>query len=318
MRQKCVAIVGPTASGKSALGIALAKTYNGEVVSADSRQIYRGMDIGTAKPFRDRGAKSKGYVSEGIRHHLIDIRNPNQSYTLAHYKRDAVRAIHAIVSRGKLPIIVGGTGLYVSAVTENWSIPSVKPNPTLREKLALRTKHEGIESVYHELIKHDPEAACIVDSKNPRRVIRALEVALAAQKPFSVVRAKGPPLFSVLTIGIALPKPVLQERIDKRVQTMIQAGLIPEVKRLIRIYGLSAAPFDAIGYREIIHCLAGRVPLEDAIADIKKNTWSYAKRQVTWFKKDTSIVWISRVGEAGKTIARFLQQHRKTLSRIHI
>jgi len=307
MRQKCVAIVGPTASGKSALGIALAKTHNGEVVSADSRQIYRGMDIGTAKPARDRGTARTGYVSEGIRHHLIDIRNPNQSYTLANYKQDAVRAIRGIIKRGKLPIIVGGTGLYVSAVTENWNIPAVKPNRTLREKLALRIKHEGIEPVYHELIKHDPEAACIVDSKNPRRVIRALEVTLATQKPFSAVRAKGPPLFSVLTIGIASSKPVLREKIDKRVQTMIQAGLLLEVKRLIRIYGLSAAPFDAIGYREIIHCLAGRVPLEDAIADVKKNTWGYAKRQVTWFKKDAEITWINRKAEARKIIARFLQ-----------
>ncbi|MEX2033099.1 MAG: tRNA (adenosine(37)-N6)-dimethylallyltransferase MiaA, partial [Candidatus Colwellbacteria bacterium] len=275
---KILVIVGPTTSGKTNLGIKLGKKTNGEIVSADSRQIYRELDVGTAKPTLKE--------QQTIPHHLIDIRDPNQSYSVAQYKRDCVKVIREILDRGKLPIIVGGTGLYVKAIVDNLSIPQVKADPLLRKKLEQELQNKGLNFLYGKLIKIDPEAAYIIDPYNPRRVIRALEVAISAKKPFSQTRRQGKPLFDFLQIGVSRPKEKLKERIGKRIDMMIKEGLVDEVKNLIKKYPARTHAFEAIGYREIIDYLQGETSLEQAIALMKINTWRYAKRQLTWFRKD--------------------------------
>jgi len=355
---KIIVIVGSTASGKSALAIKIAKhlsqhSTGAEIVSADSRQIYRGMDIGTAKPEIQRilGISNFAYsaeaasaakagqfliskqtpnpksqklknlitnplIAEGISHYLIDIKNPDQEYTVARYKKDCIAAIRKILKKGKLPILVGGTGLYVKAVVENLEIPAVKPNPDLRRKLEQRIEKQGLETLCRELVERDPEAAQTVDAKNPRRVIRALEIAMMTKRPFSSQRKKGQALFDPLKIGIMPPRDEFRKRIEGRVDEMVNNGLVAEVKNLIKKYGTKPAAFDAIGYREIIDYLQAQTNVEnfprksailnEAIDVIKKNTLSFAKRQMTWFKKDPEIKWIKNDREALALIEEFL------------
>ncbi len=304
---KILVIVGPTASGKTALSIELAKKLNGEIVSADSRQVYRGMDIGTAKPpisHVPKGASVKSSAPKkrsgsgavkyayGIPHHLIDIKNPNEDYAVAEYKRDAITAIRGILKRGKFPILVGGTGLYVKAVVENLDIPKVIANVRLRRKLEQVIRNKGVAYLFQKLIALDPEAAYIVDPKNPRRVIRALEVTLTTGKPFTAQRTKGVPLFDAKIIGMKVPGGILRRRIEQRVDEMMRDGLIKETSGLYKKYGKVKA-LDAIGYREIIDFLEKKIPLAEAVRQIKLNTWRYARRQMTWFRKDENIRWIS-------------------------
>jgi tRNA dimethylallyltransferase len=292
---KLIVILGPTASGKTSLAIKLAKEFNGEIVSADSRQIYRGMDIGTAKPLD----------LEGIPHHLLDIKTPYQNYTVAEYKEDAIKIIKDIQSLGKLPILAGGTGLYIKAVVENLDIPKVEPDPVLRKKIENDITEKGLEFVFNQLIELDPEAAYIVDPKNPRRVVRALEVTLLTNKPFSEQRKHGNPLFDVLELGISVPNEKLKDRIDFRVDEMAKEGLVDEVKSLVEKYGANQQAFDAIGYREIIEFLLNKITLSQALENMKMNTWHFAKRQMTWFKKDPKIRWISCYGEAENLVEKF-------------
>lgn len=296
---KIIAVVGPTASGKTALGIALAKKFGGEIVSADSRQIYRGMDIGTAKP--------SAAERHAVPHHLIDIKDPDEDYTVADYQRDAFAAIDDILVRGKTPIIVGGTGLYVHAVVENLDIPKTVANPKLRAEIENDIARDGLDAAFKRLVALDPEAAYVVDPKNPRRVTRALEVALATGQPFTAQRIKHAPRYETLTLGLNPPPEALRERIDRRVDEMMRDGLVDEVRALVKKYGATPAAFDAIGYREVISYLNRRSSLEDAAAAIKMNTWHYAKRQLTWFKKTPSIRWVDDSDEAFSLVHNFLR-----------
>ncbi len=311
---KLICVVGPTASGKTALSIKLARKFGGEIVSADSRQIYRGMDIGTAKAVKQlpltpslakEGAKGEFY-SHDIKHHLINIRNPNQPYTLAQYQHDAIKTIDKIIKSGKVPFLVGGTGLYVWAVVNNLLIPEVYPNKKLRLKLERQTQKYGLGFLYQKLIKLDPEAAYIVDPKNPRRVIRALEIALSTKKPFSETRKRGPRLFDELILGINLSPQELKKRIEKRTKQMIRLGLVREITSLVKKYGAKQTTFDAIGYREIIGHLRGKLKLQEAIDQINKNSWRFSRRQMTWFRK-MPVVWIKNQIQAEQKIKRFLQ-----------
>ncbi len=295
---RIIVIVGPTASGKTDLGIKLAKKFNGEIVSADSRQIYRGMDTGTAKPPKhERG---------GTPHYLIDIRNPNEDYSVAGFKKDATAAIKKILHRKKLPILVGGTGLYVKTVVDNLNIPAVKADPLLRKKLEKEIDHNGLGRLFQKLIELDPEAAYIVDPKNPRRVIRALEVALKTKKPFSATQKTGPPPFSTLKIGLRPTKEILKKKIEARAEQMFKNGLVKEVEKLVKKYGSDHKAFDAIGYREIVDYLDGKITLGEAEELVKKNTWHYAKRQMTWFKKDKEIHWVKPGREPLTLLRKFL------------
>jgi tRNA dimethylallyltransferase len=297
-KPKIIAIVGPTASGKTSLSLAIAKKYHGEVISADSRQIYRGMDIGTAK--------ASSAELQTVPHHLINIKNPDENYTVAEYKHNAELAIADILKRKKLPMLVGGTGLYVQAVLENLDIPEIKADPELRAKIESDIKEKGLDAVFEELVRLDPEAAYVVNPKNPRRVVRALEVAITTGKPFTAQRKKLEPPFDALKIGINPPPEILRERINLRIDLMMQDGLVDEVQQLIEKYGADCVAFDAIGYREIIDYLKNKISLQKAIEDMKLNTWHYAKRQMTWFKRDKEIHWIQNAEEAGKLVEEFL------------
>ncbi len=304
-KPKLIVVVGPTASGKSALAVRLAKKFTGEIISADSRQIYRGMDIGTAKPVRDTRAGISFY-SEGIRHHLIDIKNPDQDYTVAEYKKDAIAAIRQVIKRKKLPILVGGTGLYIQAVTENLDIPHVPPNPHLRLKLEDRLKRESLSKLFEDLVRLDPEAAYVVDGKNPRRVLRALEVAISTGRPFTVQRRKSEPLFRTLKLGIHTPPAILRNRINARVREMVWDGLAKEVGKLVKKYGAGRRALDTIGYREVVPFLKGGADLVRVEKDIQRNTWRYAKRQMTWFRRDKDTLWVKDAKEAEKLVKKFL------------
>lgn len=297
---KLIVIIGPTASGKTGLAIKIAKKFGGEIVSADSRQIYRGMDIGTAKPPKKEMA--------AIPHHLIDIKNPDENYTVAEYKKDAVKAIRKIIKKNKLPILIGGTGLYIKSVIDNLDIPNVPPDAKLRARLEKEIQKKGLAFVFQKLVRLDPEAAYIVDPRNPRRIIRALEIALKTKKPFSAQRKTGRPIFDFIEFGIYWPKEKLDERINKRVDLMMREGLLKEVDGLVKKFGASRQSFDAIGYREIIDYLNGKTTLAETMELMKKNTKNYAKRQMTWFKKDEKIRWVKSKKETEKLAAEFIRR----------
>ena len=297
--KKIIVVLGPTASGKSELAVKLARQFNGEIVSADSRQIYKGMDIGTAK-------------TKNI--HLTDIVRPDQDFTLAQYKKLAVKKIKDIHQRGKLPFLVGGTGLYIQAIVDNLKIPEVKPNAKLRAKLEKEIEEKGLQKVYQKLIKLDPQSKSFVDPKNPRRIIRALEVCLMAKKPFSQSREKGKPLFDVLQIGLKIPQEKLDKKIGQRVEKMMQAGLVEENKKLIKKYSPNLPALNSIGYKEIIQYLQRKIALTEAKKLIKLHTRQYARRQMTWFKKHPApeqvqcrtsnrIKWIKNYQQAAKLVA---------------
>ena len=313
-----IVILGPTASGKSALAIKLAKQFNGEIISADSRQVYKEMDIGTAKEEQTGAAPSWGlplFVSakslgsdprEGQTLNLIDIVRPDQEFTLAQYKKLAIKTINDIHKRNKLPFLVGGAGLYIWAVVNNLQIPQIKPQPELRLKLEKEIKRKGIEKAYQKLLKLDPKAKYFVEPNNPRRIIRALEVCLSTGQPFSKQRKKGRPLFSVCQIGLNPPKNVLNKKIDRRTEKMIQAGLIDEVKNLAQKYSFNLPSMSGIGYQEIGQYLRNEIDLEKAKELIKLHTRQYSRRQISWFKRDKRIHWIKNYQEAEKLVKDFL------------
>jgi len=311
VNKKLIVILGPTASGKSKLAVKLALRLNSgqakkqfgindaEIISADSRQIYKEMDIGTAKP-----TKKERKI---VKHYLIDIKKPSRHYTVAEYKKEVIKTINKIIKSGKIPFLVGGTGLYIKAVVDNLEIPEVKPDWKLRRKLESKIEKEGLKSVYEELIKADPEAAYIIDPNNPRRIIRALEVAIKTKKPFSQQRKKGEPLFNTLEIGLNPNKKKLIENIKKRTDKMVKVGLVKEVKNLIKKYNKNLSTFGTIGYREIIEYLDGKITLPKAIENMNKNTWHFARRQMTWFRGDKRIKWIKNYKEAEKLLKKFLE-----------
>jgi tRNA dimethylallyltransferase len=291
---KLIVIIGPTASGKSDLAVKLARRFNGEIVSADSRQIYQEMDIGTAKP-------TKRQMS-GVSHHLIDVVKPNQEFTLVQYKKLAVKIIKNIQERGRLPFLVGGTGLYIQAIVDNLQIPQVKPNKKIRNKLEKLTNQQ----LFNQLKKLDPLSAEVIDQQNKRRLIRALEVCLVTKKPFSKQREKGQPLFEIRQIGLKIDKEALNKKIDQRVEKMIQTGLVEEVKKLSEKYHSQLPAMSGIGYQEIGQYLQSRINLEQAKELIKEHTRQYTRRQMTWFKRDKRIYWVENYPAALKIISDFL------------
>ena len=286
-RPPLVVIVGPTAAGKSALALTLAQRLGGEIVSADSRQVYRYMDVGTAKPTLEEQAL--------VPHHLVDVVDPDGEYTLAHFQADAYRAIDAIHARGKLPLLVGGTGLYVRSVVEGLRIPAVPPRPELRAALEARARAEGHEAILAELAARDPLAAARIDPRNVRRVIRAIEVCEVSGRPFSSFQESDPPPYSVLTIGVRAEREVLYARIDARVDAQIAAGLVAENERLVaRGYGYDLPAMSGLGYRQIGMYLRGEVTLARAIEILKFETHRFARNQHAWFRPDDPrIHWLA-------------------------
>ena len=299
-KPKLIVILGPTASGKTGLGLELAEKFKGEIVNADSRQIYKEMDIGTGKIESRKFIKSKVYkIKSPI--HLINIINPDEKFSLAQYKKLAINKIGEIQKRNKIPFLVGGTGLYISSVIDNLEIPKAPPNNKIREKL----EKLNSEELFEKLKEIDLKSAEIIGENNKRKLIRALEVYEITGKPFSVQQIKGKALFNVLQIGIKTNREELYKKIDQRVDKMIKIGLIEEVKNLTEKYSFDLPAMSGIGYQEIGLYLQNKTALEEAVQRTKFRTHQYARRQMTWFRKDKRIEWVENYEEAEELINRF-------------
>ena len=283
MMKRVVAIVGPTGVGKSALALRLARDFDGEIISADSRQVYRYLDIGTAKTTRAEQAS--------VPHHLIDIVDPDQDFSLAHYQELAYKAIDNVSSRGHLPVLAGGSGLYIWAVLEGWQIPRVAPDTALRKRLEGRAAAGEAATLYEELKQLDVEAADRIDPRNVRRVIRALEITQNPGANSKTVKIKPP--FEELIIGLTAPRDELYRRIDERIDEMVSHGLVKEVESLVsRGYRLELPSMSGIGYRQIGDYLQGKVSLEGAIQQVKNESHRLVRMQYNWFSpKDDRIKW---------------------------
>lgn len=281
-RPNLIVVLGPTASGKSALGIALAQHFHGEIVSADSRQVYRDLDIGTAKVTPQEQAL--------VPHHLLDIVDPQEVYTVAQFQQDANAVISEILARGHLPLLVGGSPHYIQAVVDNLAIPAVPPQPDLRARL----ESQSLPDLLHQLEELDPRSAAAIDRNNPRRVIRALEVCIVTGKPFSEQRSKAYPLYRSLQLGIQWPRSVLYQRIDERVDERMRQGMVQEVRDLLA-HGITHERLDAFGleYRFISRWLRGEFASEEeTVQRLKYAIHDFTRRQLTWFRRDNRILWL--------------------------
>ena len=285
-----ILIIGPTAVGKTKLAIQLAERLNGEIVSADSRLFYRGMDIGTAKPTPEEQAC--------VPHHLIDVADPDEIWSLAVFQQKATEIITDIHARGKLPFLVGGTGQYVRAVTEGWSPPKVEPDPRLRGVLEKLTDERGVHWLHEGLNRIDPGAAEKIDPRNVRRTIRALEVILTTGKLFSKQRGRSESPYNLLSIVLKRPRAELYQRVDERIEAMFATGFVDEVKGLLeKGYSPELPTMSAIGYRECIRILQGQLSIEQAKVEMRRATRVFVRRQANWFKEnDPNFHWF----EAGQ------------------
>ncbi len=272
-------LVGPTAVGKTEVSLHLAEALDAEIVSADSRLLYRGMDIGTAKPSRAVRAR--------IPHHLIDVADPDETWSLAQYQDAAYQAIADIHRRGKIPLLVGGTGQYVWAVVEGWRIPRVPPNPRLRAVLERWGERIGPEALHRRLARIDPEAAARIQPRNLRRTVRALEVIFTTGRRFSEQQTKAPPPYRILMLGLYRPRPELYARIDRRIDAMLQAGWLEEVQRLLEQgYTPDLPAMSSIGYAELAAYLLGRLSFEEAVRRIRRRSRVLVRKQANWFRMD--------------------------------
>ncbi len=294
-KPKVIIVVGPTASGKSALGVQLAKKYNGEVISADSRQVYRKLDIGTAKTTKEEMG--------GIPHHLIDIVDIEQVYSAADFKKDAAKAIEEITERSHLPIIVGGTFFYIDTLLGKVNLPEVPPNPALREKLEKKSN----EQLLYLLEEKDPRRAAAVDPENRRRLIRALEIANTLDYVPNQPAQQSP--YQALTIGIEIDRDELRDRFETRAKEWLKGGLIEEVKDLLE-GGVTRERLSEIGfeYRLVLELIDGEIDEAKFIEKFIQKNWQYAKRQMTWLKRDASIHWFERDDpEIFNSVSNFLK-----------
>ena len=285
-----IAVVGPTASGKTGWGMALAEALDGEIVGADSRQVYRGLNIGTAKPTASERAR--------VAHHCVDHVEPSVRYHLGQFRRDAMAALEVIRARGHRPVVVGGTGQYVWALLEGWDVPEVAPDPMFRRAMEARAATEGAAILHGELATIDAAAAAAIDPNNVRRVVRALEVHRATGKPISTWHATRDPLAAVI-VGPRVSREVLVGRIDDRVEAMFAAGLVAETEALIA-QGLApdAPGLESIGYREVVRHLAGELSVEEAVELTQQATRRLARRQEKWFRVDDErIQWCDTLEE---------------------
>ncbi|MCL5780954.1 MAG: tRNA (adenosine(37)-N6)-dimethylallyltransferase MiaA [Firmicutes bacterium] len=282
-----VVIVGPTASGKTDVAIELAKMVRGEVISADSILVYRGMDVGTAKPTPEE--------MQGIPHHLIDIVNPDEEFSVAMYQSAAEKLITEITGRGNLPLLVGGTGLYVRSVIDHYDFTPAPRDEGLREKLKQQAATMGAEAMHRKLAAVDPASAARLHPNDTRRVIRALEVYYQTGKPiteYQYSQQNTTPKYRLKMFGLTMDRQLLYRRIEQRVDLMLQRGLVEEVRQLMQRYDAWGTALQGLGYKEIIAYIKGECTLEDAVEILKRNTRRFAKRQLTWFKADKRIHWL--------------------------
>ncbi|MCP4141099.1 MAG: tRNA (adenosine(37)-N6)-dimethylallyltransferase MiaA [Chloroflexi bacterium] len=303
MKLPLIAIIGPTAVGKTELSLQLAERFNGEIISSDSRLFYRGMNIGTAKPSAEEMAR--------VPHHLIDVSNPDETWSLGQFQKAAAKIIEDIVGRGKIPFLVGGTGQYFRAVTEGWLPPEVKADERLRGELEKLNEEKGKEWLHAKLTMLDSVAAEKIDYRNVRRTIRALEVIMTTGKKFSSQRKQsGESPYNLLTIGLKRPRPELYERVDLRIEQMFEAGLLDEAQNLLDAgYAADLPSMSALGYRQCIAVLNGEMSQDEAIVQMKRITRVFVRRQANWFKEaDERITWFY-AGDAGL----FIQTEEKIL-----
>lgn len=302
MRSPLVVIVGPTAVGKTELAIQLAERLNGEIVSADSRLFYRGMDIGTAKPSAAEQAR--------VRHHLIDVADPDENWSLAVFQAAAREAIDDIHQRGKLPFLVGGSGQYVRAVTQGWTPPAVTPDDRLRAALEALAREHDVYWLHDRLKLLDPSAAEKIDARNLRRTVRALEVIFSTGRRFSAQGGVSDSPYRLTSVGLMRPRPELYERIDQRIESMFANGLLNEVQTLLeKGYSPALPTLSAIGYRECVAVLQGSMTLDEAKTHIKKLTRIFVRRQGNWFKEnDPQIAWFEMGARAAAEVENYLRK----------
>lgn len=309
---KLLVIVGPTGTGKTALALKLAKKFNGEIVSADSRQLYKEMDIATGKEVNElqksKVKKGEGYWDvEGVRVHLYDLLDPKETFSVAQYQQLAVQKIKEIQAENKLPILVGGTGLYIQAVIDGLNIPKSPPNLQLRARLG----NTANEDLYEELKKVDPETASEIDQNNPRRLLRALEVYYTTGEKISTLKTKYKPDYDLLLVGLTAMREELYKKADQGVETWLKLGLVAETKKLIaKGYDPKLPSMTSIGYRQITMHLEKKLSLELAVQRIKFDLHSYIRRQLTWFKLDGRINWFNitdptKSKEVGKLVSEW-------------
>ncbi len=294
---KVIVILGPTATGKSDLAVEIAKKYNGEVISADSRQVYKGLDIGTGKITKKE--------MRGVPHYLLDMVSPKKTFTVSDWKKAAEKAMKDITSRGKLPIICGGTGFYIDSVVSGIVLPEVAPNTELRKKLEKKTVIE----LHSMLKKIDPERAENIDSKNPVRLIRAIEIAKALGKVPALTKDTSNTAYSFLQIGLTLPENELKEKIKIRLKSRLKKGMIAEAENLHKA-GLSFKRMRELGleYRYLADLISEKIDRKEFEMKLTTEIWQYVKRQITWFKRDKNIEWFSPLQKAQieKTVQKFL------------
>ncbi len=295
-------ILGATATGKTGLALQLAESLDGEIVGADSRQIYRGMDIGTAKPNAEQRAR--------VRHHLVDIADPDENPGLATIQGLANAAIADIQRRGRLPLLVGGTGQYLSAIVEGWRIPEVPPNETLRSELEAYARRQGSGALHRRLAEVDPATAARTHPNNVRRVVRSLEVWHATGSAISEQQKRLPPLWKVLQLGLQLERGALYARADQRFDAMIEAGLVGEVRDLLRAgYSRDLPSMSGLGYRQLAAHLLDGLPLPEAIAAARTATHDFIRRQLTWFRgHHADIRWLNAASLDAQAIAGDLRR----------
>ena len=287
-KPKVIVICGPTASGKTGLSIELAKKIDGEIISADSMQIYKKMDIGTAKVSKEE--------MQGIKHYLIDIVSPNERYSVADFKKDAEKAIEEVLSKNKVPILVGGTGLYIDSVINGIEYNEINTDLQYREELENIAKKDGLEKLYNMALKIDKKATEKISKNDKKRIFRVLEIYKSTGKTkteLEIKKKKKEPKYSFWVFGTELKREKLYEKINLRVDKMIEDGLINEVEKIIKKYNNFPTAMQGLGYKEIKEYLDGKCSKEEAIEKIKMETRRYAKRQITWFKRNKNIIWLN-------------------------
>ena len=303
-KPKAIVICGPTASGKTSLSIELAKKINGEIVSCDSMQIYKDMTIGTAKPTIDE--------MQGIKHYLIDFISPEERYSVADYKRDATKAMKEIISKGKVPIVVGGTGLYLEALIYNIEYNEIETDLKYREELEKIEEAEGLEKLYKMANEIDKKAMEKISHKDKKRIFRVLEIYHSTGKTkteLEIEKKKNEPEFDYLLFGITMDREKLYDRINKRVDLMMEQGLIEEVENLLKKYKDFPTAMQGLGYKEVVEYLKGITTKEEMIEKIKMETRRYAKRQLTWFRKYKNLIWIDGLNDLQNNIDIILEEY---------
>lgn len=300
--EKVIVICGPTASGKTRLSIELAKRINGEIISCDSMQIYQEMDIGTAKPTQEE--------RQGIKHYLIDFVLPEERYSVADYKQDAKKAIKEIITKGKIPIVVGGTGLYMDSLIYEIEYPNIKFDEIYRKQLENRAQEEGLNQLYEEAKKIDELAIQKISVNDEKRILRILEIYHATGKTkteLEIASRRNPPEYDYQVYALRWPREILYERINKRVDQMLELGLMEEVKEILKQHKKFPTAMQGLGYKEVVECIEGNITKEEMIDKIKRETRRYAKRQMTWFRKNKQTIWLDGEADVETNISIILE-----------